>query len=144
MIKKILSIAVAMLSGGCFAQTADALGEVAQMLEGTLYVIPHRESADGQMTACGLEFSALKRDFSTRRGAPVKIVGSFYMRSHSNGGLFYALKIGLADGFGATPIISAPANAFIRSPRGKAPIKAMRSPGENPDYALFVDRKSVV
>lgn len=127
-----------MLASGCFAQTPDVLGEVAQTLEGTILIVPHRESADGRMTACGLEFSALKRDFSTKGGAPVKVVGSFYMRNHSNGGLFYALKIGIADGLGAAPIVSAPANAFIRSPRRKAPIKARRSPGENPDYALFV------
>ena len=108
------------------------------MLEGTIFIVPHRESADGQMTACGLEFSALKRDFSTKGGAPVKIVGSFSMRIIPNGGLFYALKIGIADNLGAASVVSAPANAFIRAPRGKAPIKAKRSAGETSAYALFI------
>ena len=32
--------------------------EMAEMLKGTLHIIPHRESADGVQTACGLEFAA--------------------------------------------------------------------------------------
>ena len=108
------------------------------MLEGTIFIVPHRESVDGMMTACGLEFSALKRDFSTKGGAPVKIGGSFYMRNHSNGGFFYALKIGIADGLGGNSVVSAPANAFIRAPRGETPVKAVRSAGETSAYALFV------
>lgn len=136
--KKIGVVVLAMLASACFAQSPDALKEVAQMLEGTIFIVPHRESVDGRMTACGLEFSALKRDFSTKGGAPVKIGGSFYMRNHSNGGFFYALKIGIADGLGANSVVSAPANAFIRAPRGKAPIKAVRTPSETSGYALFV------
>ncbi|GAB3483725.1 hypothetical protein [Polaromonas eurypsychrophila] len=136
---KIIGAAVlALMGSACFAQTPDAVAALARKLEGTIYVIPHRESVDGQMTACGLEFSAMKMDFSTKGGAPVKIVGSFYLRNSSNGGLFYALKMGIADRLGANPLVSAPANAFIRAPRGQAPTKARRADGENPGYALFV------
>lgn len=138
MIKKLGAAVLAITGNACFAQSSDAVAEVARKLEGTIFVIPHRESVDGQMTACGLEFSALKMDFSTKGGAPVKIVGSFYFRNSSNGGLFYALKIGIADRLGSNPVVSAPANAFIRAPRGQAPVKARRSAGENAGYALFV------
>ena len=137
--KKKLGVAIlAMLANACLAQVPDMVAEVARKLEGTIFIIPHRESVDGQITACGLEFSALKMDFSTKGGAPVKIVGSFYIRDHISGGLFYALKIGIADDLGANPVVSAPANAFIRAPRGKAPVKARRSDAENRGYALFV------
>lgn len=119
------------------AQTDADVAQLAQRLEGTIYVIPHRESADGSLTACGLEFGALTRDFSTMRGAPVKIVGSFYLRPHSVTGLAYVLKAGVFDGFDYTNGM-APANAFIRAPNGRAPQKAIRQEAENKGFALFV------
>ena len=119
------------------AQTAADMAQLAQRMEGTIYVIPHRESADGSLTACGLEFGALKRDFSTMKGAPVKIVGSFYLRPHSVTGLAYMLKAGIFDGFDSTNGF-APANAFIRGPNNRAPKKAIRLEAENKGFALFV------
>lgn len=79
------------------------MAEIARKLEGTIYVTPLRESVDGQMTTCGLEFSAMKMDFSTKGGAPGKIVGSFSLPNSAIGGLFYALKIGIIDRLGANP-----------------------------------------
>lgn len=112
--------------------------QLAQKLEGTVFVAPHRETADGVLTACGLEFSAMKRDFSTLGGAPTKISGSFYFRPHpSGGGLAYALKLGVFDGFSYENGF-APNNAFISAPNGKIPQKAVKAPSENPSYALFV------
>lgn len=119
------------------AQTAADMAQLAQRLEGTIYVIPHRESADGSLTACGLEFGAFKRDFSTMKGAPVNIVGSFYLRPHSVTGLAYMLKAGIFDGFDYTNLF-APANAFIRGPNSRAPKKAIRQEAENKGFALFV------
>ena len=119
------------------AQTAADMAQLAQRLEGTIYVIPHRESADGSLTACGLEFAALKRDFSRMKGAPVKIAGSFYLRSHSVTGLAYMLKAGIFDGFDYTNGF-APANAFIRGPNNRAPKKAIRQEAENKGFALFI------
>ena len=136
--KKLGAAILVMMANACLAQAPDLVAEVARKLEGTIFIIPHRESVDGQITACGLEFSALKMDFSTKGGAPVKIVGSFYIRDHTSGGLFYALKMGIADDLGENTVVSAPANAFIRAPRGKAPVKARRSDAENRGYALFV------
>jgi hypothetical protein len=113
------------------------MAQAAQKLEGTIYVIPHRESADGVLTGCGLEFSAMKRDFSTKQGAPVKIVGSFYLRPNPNTGLGYMLKLGVFDGFSYEKGF-APNNAFISAPNGKTPVKAIRAQAENPGFALFI------
>lgn len=90
----------------------------------TVYTIPRRSSADGVLEACGLEFSEVKRDFSTKRGAPVTMVGSFYLRLNKQAGLVYNIKLGLFDGLGNTTRPVAPANAFISAPQGKAPKKA--------------------
>lgn len=120
-----------------FAQTPAALAELAKKLEGTIFVKPHRETVDGVLTGCGLEFTVLKRDFATKQGAPVKVVGSFYLRPNKNTGLAYVLKLGLYDGFSAEDAI-APNNAFISAPNGKIPVKAIRVAADNPGFALFV------
>lgn len=120
-----------------FAQTVDLIAQLAQKLEGTLYVIPHRESSDGVLTACGIEFAAMKRDFSTKHGAPVKVVGSFYLRPNRQTGIAYMLKMGAYDGLSFDNGF-APNNAFIRAPNGKAPIKAIRSLSDSPGFSLFV------
>lgn len=136
---KLVVLILVMMGSACFAQAPSAVAGVARQLEGTIYIVPHRESVDGQLRACGLEFSALKMDFSTKGGAPVKMAGSFYMRYNSTARhLFYALKIGISDGLGTNSVFSAPANAFIRAPRGKAPVKARQIASETPGYALFV------
>jgi hypothetical protein len=111
--------------------------EVAQLLEGTIYVVPHRESADGVLKACGLEFAALTADFSTRGGLHVRLTGSFYIRSAGDG-ILYMLKMGVADrlGSGGKPV--APNNAFISAPNGVPPKKALRIDSDTPGFALFV------
>lgn len=119
------------------AMPVEVIAEMAQKLEGTIYVIPHRESADGDLTACGLEFSAMKRDFSTMKGAPVKIVGSFYIRPNGKVGVAYVLKLGVFDGFGYE-VGFAPSNAFVRAPNGITPKKAIRTEAETKGFALFV------
>ena len=128
---------LALASMNAVAQSADELDQLAQRFEGTIYVIPHRESADGALTACGLEFSALKRDFSTMKGAPVKVVGSFYLRPNLHTGIAYVLKLGIFDGIEYKDGI-APANAFIRAPNGSTPEKAIRREAETKGFALFI------
>lgn len=131
-------LAVCLVYGfSAFSQAADPIAEFVQKLEGTIYVIPHRETADGVLTSCGLEFAALKRDFSTKGGAPVKIVGSFYLRPNPNTGLAYMLKLGVFDGLSYENGF-APNNAFISAPNGKTPTKAIRAQTETPGFALFV------
>jgi hypothetical protein len=120
-----------------FGQTSDSMALLTQKLEGTVYVIPHRESSDGVLTACGIEFAAMKRDFSTKHGAPVSVVGSFYLRPNGATGIAYMLKMGVFDG-GSFNNGVAPNNAFIRAPNGKAPRKGLRSMSESPGFALFV------
>lgn len=132
------SLAVCLIYGfSAFSHAADPIAELVQKLEGTIYVIPHRETADGVVTGCGLEFAALKRDFSTKRGAPVKISGSFYLRPNPNTVLAYVLKLGVFDGLSFENGF-APNNAFISAPNGKAPTKSIKTQAENPGFALFI------
>jgi hypothetical protein len=138
---KCLFFACSFWSLATFGQTNQEIElltqKLAQKLEGTLYVKPHRETAEGVLTGCGLEFAALKRDFSTKKGAPTQIVGSFYLRPNKNIGLAYALKLGVFDGFSFDNAI-APNNAFISAPNGKIPPKAIRVLAETPGFALFI------
>lgn len=137
-VKSFISLAAATtLSAGALAQPTQEEREVLQMLAGTIYVTPHRGSADGVLDSCGLEFSALGADHSTKRGAPVKVVGSYYLRKHPTVGLAYALKLGIYDGLNWTTA-SPPNNAFVRAPRGPSPGPSSRSIAETPGYALFV------
>lgn len=121
-----------------FAQPSEIEAKVAQQIEGTVYTRPQRSSADGVLEACGLEFSEIKRDFSTKRGSPVTMVGSFYMRLTKKAGLVYTMKLGLFDGLNNNTKPIAPANAFISAPKGKAPVKAIRRDSDIPGYALFL------
>jgi hypothetical protein len=138
MLKPLLIAFITLTSAIAVAQTsvAEVESAVAQTLEGTIRTVAHRESADGVLRACGIEFSALTRDFSTKGGAPVMIVGSFYLRSNEKIVLGYGLKLGFIDGLGSKRPV-APANAFIRAPRGNAPKKAIRVDADTPEYALF-------
>ncbi len=131
-----VSFAVVSLSAG--AQSISDIAQLAKRLEGTLYVVPHRESADGVLESCGLEFSALKSDDHTRKGAPVRVVGSFYLRTlPTAAGLAYMLKLGVFDGLGKTVAV-APANAFVRGTNSNAPKKGIRQKSETEGYAIFV------
>lgn len=94
--KVAVAIFLCAAEGGVVAQQ-NIEREVAQILEGTIYVVPHRESADGVLKACGLEFAALTADFSTRGGAHVRLVGSFYLRSVGDG-ILYMLKMSIVSG----------------------------------------------
>ncbi|MGJ7582790.1 hypothetical protein ACSFA3_21675 [Variovorax sp. RHLX14] len=119
-----------------FAQPQNLHEKIQKDLAGTFAVLPLRESADGQLLACGLEFSALTPDRSTKRGAPVKIIGSYYLRTFPVVGLGYSLKLGIYDGLTWTNP-SPPNNAFVRSLRGRSPATASRLLAETPGFALF-------
>jgi hypothetical protein len=105
---------------------------------GTLYVKHHRETVEGKLTACGLEFAAIALDHSTRQGAPVKLAGRYELRAWPQGGPGYSLKLGLYDGLTWDHPV-APHNAFVRAPRGPAPRQPLRLDAANPGYALFFD-----
>jgi hypothetical protein len=119
------------------AQTTEMDTTFLRKAEGTIYTVFHKETAEGKLQGCGLEFSALKLDFSTKKGAPVKLVGSFYFRLATSDKLGYMLKLGLYDDIGADKA-NAPFYAFVRAPRGNAPKKAVRMDAESEGYALFV------
>lgn len=109
------------------------------MLSGTVYTIPHRESADGRLRACGLEFAAIGQDFSTKRGAIVKVIGSYYVRKIGSDSFGWALKLGIFDGFGwSNPV--PPNHAFVRAKSASAPEleRTRKTAAETPGYALIV------
>lgn len=81
-----------------FAEPAILHNVIGDDLAGTFAVPPLRESTDGKLIAHGLEFSALTYDRSTKKGPPVKIVGSYYLRHYSVAGLGYSLKLAIYDG----------------------------------------------
>ncbi|TWO67024.1 hypothetical protein FN976_26185 [Caenimonas sedimenti] len=120
------------------AQPSNQETDLAAILKGTLYVAPHRETADGQLKACGLEFAAVGTDHSTKLGGMVRVVGSFYLRPHEKVGLAYMLKLGVVDGL-PPGTRTAPANAFVRAPdANSSPTKPIRGPADRPEFALFV------
>lgn len=131
------SVLFTLISINVCAQSSAEIAQLAKRSEGTIYVVPHRDSADGVLEACGLEFAALKADAFSAEGAPIKIVGSFYLRSHPTQGMAYMLKLGVFDGVGYSNGL-APANAFIRATNSNAPPKAIRQVSETKGYALFV------
>lgn len=105
---------------------------------GTLYVKHHRETIEGRLSACGLEFAAVANDHSTRRGEPVKLAGRYELRAWPHGGPGYSLKLGLYDGL-TWDHPTAPHNAVVRSPQGPAPRQPLRLDAANPGHALFFD-----
>lgn len=125
-------------SSAAFAQSsAEDLDRMYRSLEGTIYTISHRSSADGVLDGCGIEFAAITPDFSTRGGAYVRIVGSVYVRSHPTADLAYMLKLGVFDNLTSSKG-EPPSSAFFRSPRSEAPAKSIRGASDNPSFALFV------
>ena len=110
----------------------------ATIAAGTLYVRHHRETIDGRLSACGLEFAAVTLDHSTRQGQPVKLAGRYELRAWPQGGPGYSLKLGLYDGLTWDHPV-APHNAFVRAPRGPAPRRPLRLDAANPGHALFFD-----
>lgn len=135
-----LLIAALLCSGSVLASTPEELlDQTLEMLRGTIYVLPHRETADGRLIACGLEFSALDRDRSTKQGAPVRLVGSYYFRTtgETDGGVAAVLKLGVYDGL-QTENATRPAKAFVRAARGFAPEQTRQTQADNPGFGLFV------
>jgi len=118
------------------APLTDAQQAVFEKLRGTIFIVPHRESADGKLEACGLEFSALSRDFSTKNGAPIKLVGSYYLRGRGEK-MGVALKLGVFDDFNAPPT-ARPNKAFARSERGDAPSQVIPTRAENEGFGLYI------
>ncbi|HUD34187.1 MAG TPA: hypothetical protein VMR43_14420 [Variovorax sp.] len=105
---------------------------------GTLYVRHHRETIEGRLSACGLEFAAVAIDHSTRQGAPVKLAGRYELRAWPQGGPGYSLKLGLYDGLTWDHPV-APHNASVRAPRGPVSRRPLRLDAANPGHALFFD-----
>ncbi len=128
-----------LLATFCLSASAQSINEsyrLASKIQGTLNVLPHKESVDGEISACGLSFNAITLDFATLRGQPVRLTGSYYLRRLTDKKIHYLLKLGVYDEpFGE--VAFPPANAFVRSVRGAAPKNLFRIQGENPEFALF-------
>ena len=124
-----------MLTNAAYAAPSALELELAKNLAGTTHVFLHRDSIDGALYSCGLEFGTVTQDFTTQQGGITKLAGSFYLRKRKEGSPIYLLKLGLFDGLKAVAV--APANAFIRPEFGKAPVKALGTPGEKAGFTLF-------
>ncbi len=141
--RSLTSLLLASLSVCAAASTRASPGPgpeaaTAAVAAGTLYVKHHRETIDGRLSACGLEFAAVAIDHSTRQGLPVKLAGRYELRAWPQGGPGYSLKLGLYDGLTWDHPV-APHNAFVRAPRGPAPRRPLRLDAANPGHALFFD-----
>lgn len=133
------AFAIAAMPASPTASAAGTAGTATPALAaGTLYVRHHRETIEGRLSACGLEFAAVAIDHSTRRGMPVKLAGRYELRAWPQGGPGWSLKLGLYDG-PAWEHPVAPYNAFVRAPRGSAPRRPLRLDAANPGHALFFD-----
>lgn len=132
----IAALSLAICAGSALAQEP-AAAAAAALVEGTMFTVPHRSSIEGRVNACGLEFGAIQRDFSTKQGQPVRLSGSFYIRPFPGGGLGYSLKLGLYDGLPPKSVMTAPANAFVKARHDGAAPKGIRSDSDSPGYALF-------
>jgi hypothetical protein len=105
---------------------------------GTLFVKHQRETVDGKLSACGLDFAVVTIDHSTRQGAVVKLAGRYDLRGWPQGGLGYSIKLGLYDGLEWVHPV-APHNAVVGSPRGPASRRPQRLEAQTAGYALFFD-----
>ncbi|WP_295525650.1 hypothetical protein [uncultured Pseudacidovorax sp.] len=124
-------------SSPVWAQPA-AQEDALSALVGTVYTVAHRETSEGLLEACGLEFNVIGRDHATRGGAAVQGIGSYYLRRSGNA-VMYALKLGVRDTLGSEGRAVSPYYAFARPVRGSGPReRALRAESETPGYALFV------
>lgn len=119
------------------AELTEVERSIIAKLQGTIYVAPVRETAEGKLGACGFNFSAIGFDYATKNGAPIKIVGGYTIRANDRLGLTYALKLGAYDGMDwKNPW--APYNAFARGRQSNGPgEKPVRALSDLPGYALF-------
>lgn len=136
--KKAVIATLALIAGpAAVAQPTLAERELLALVEGTTYVISHRNTKDGEPSACGLEFSVITRDNSTKQGAPVILSGSYFINLLNGHTLGYMLKLGIRDGFDARAKPTRPNLATIRAARGKAVKHAFNATAEDPGYALY-------
>lgn len=135
--KTVCAVLALIASLAAMAQPTPAERELLALVEGTAYVASHRNTKDGEPSACGLEFSVITRDLSTKQGAPVILTGSYFINLVDGIGLGYMLKLGIRDGLDARVQPTRPNLATIRAARGKAVKHAFNAPGQDPGYALF-------
>lgn len=120
------------------APCAPSVAQTVPPPSGTIYTTPHRETADGNLQACGVEFLAVGRDIATQRGAPVLLSGSVYIRKGKGNSIFYALKLGVRDGIDPKVVPFAPANAFVSGIDSPAAPVFSKADSDMPGFRLFV------
>jgi hypothetical protein len=141
LLSTVLALAMPGIASSSLPGTASPIGQGTAPdtpSAGTLFVKHQRETVDGRLSACGLDFAVVAVDHSTRDGAIVKLAGRYDLRGWPQGGLGYSLKLGLYDGLGWTHPV-APHNAAVGSPRGPAARRPQRLDAQNAGYALFFD-----
>lgn len=113
------------------AQLSDENERLVQKLVGTNYVTFQRDTSEGNLKACGVEFMATGRDIN-KGAAPYKIHGSYYLRQFPDG-LYWMLKLGVEefDSKLLNTTMFAPPTAYVsgkNKPVAK-PIRSIKSDG---------------
>ena len=142
---KNLMVAVALIACAprvSLAQTEkQTIDTYANKFLGTTEIVFHKDTADGILEGCGLEFSALGRD-TARGGQLYKINGSYYTRT-SGSSIHGFLKLGVWDyskDLTNPPKPFAPPRAFISGVNKPAARPASSMKSDNPAYSLHIFR----
>lgn len=123
------------------ASTRDEMvGQLADKMLGTVGAGSQRSSNDGDLKACGMDFVALGRDFSTKKGALFKAVGSYYFRN-TNGGPQFWLKLGVFEVDPRKPSdikISHLGNAHVAAEKQAAIKPKLKIDSDTPGFYIYV------
>lgn len=135
--KRAISVAFALAAVSAEA-SADLRDQVIDKILGTSSVSFQRTTVQGTLEACGFDFVAVGRDFSTKSGAPYRIAGSYYLRRFGSKDIGFLLKLGVFNLDAKALAPSRPANAFV-SAKNKPALKPHRQVNSDmPGYALFI------
>lgn len=116
------------------------IDQLANKMIGTIHAGGQRVSNDGELKGCGMDFIALGRDFSTKRGSLYKAVGSYYFRN-VNGIPQFWLKLGVFDINLEKPgneKSSAIGNAHVASNGNMALKPKLKIDSDSPGFFIYI------
>lgn len=122
------------------AEQSKAIDQLANKMLGTIHAGSQRASNDGELKGCGMDFIALGRDFSTKRGSLYKAVGSYYFRN-VNGAPQFWLKLGVWDINFENPGIeklSSIGNAHVASNGQMALKPKLKIDSDTPGFFIYI------
>jgi hypothetical protein len=131
---------LAIAANASAADQDDAFEVLADKMIGTVSAGNQRVSNDGDLKACGMDFIALGRDFSTKQGALFKAVGSYYFRN-TNGYPQFWLKLGVFDVDPRNPDslkISNIGNAHVAAGKQAAIKPKLKIDSDTPGFYIYI------